>query len=66
MLLPALAPLCLGDAAGREITATGSLPLAFAVVAVHAVSMLAVGGAMGLAAARGAGQARRWLGARRR
>ena len=40
MLVPALAPLCLGDAPGREITASGSLLLALAAVGVHMAAML--------------------------
>lgn len=41
MLVPALVPLCLGDAPAREITASGSLALALAAVAVHMAAMLA-------------------------
>jgi len=44
MLVPALIPLCLGDAPAREITASGSLSLALAAVGVHTVAMLAVTG----------------------
>ncbi|MBU1361528.1 MAG: hypothetical protein KKC85_19980 [Gammaproteobacteria bacterium] len=46
MLVPALIPLCIGGAAAREITASGSLPLALAAVGVHMAAMLAVTGAL--------------------
>jgi hypothetical protein len=48
MLVPALVPLCLGDSPAREITATGSLALALAAVALHMLAML---GTLGLVAA---------------
>lgn len=41
MLVPALVPLCLGDAPARELTASGSLVIALAAVAVHMAAMLA-------------------------
>jgi hypothetical protein len=44
MLVPALIPLCMGDASAREITASGSLALALAAVGVHTAVMLAVTG----------------------
>lgn len=65
MLLPALAPLCLGTAVGRELTASGSVSIALLVVAVHAVAMLLTGAAVGFAAARGVGVAARLLRRRR-
>ncbi|HEV7575444.1 MAG TPA: hypothetical protein VGO85_05335, partial [Caldimonas sp.] len=40
MLVPALMPLCLGAASARQITASGSLLLALAAVAVHGAAML--------------------------
>jgi hypothetical protein len=40
MLVPALVPLCLGDAPAREITAGGSLAMGLAVVGVHMAVML--------------------------
>lgn len=46
MLVPALVPLCAGDVAVREITATGSLVLALAAVGVHMAAMLATTAAM--------------------
>jgi hypothetical protein len=44
MLVPALAPLCMGDASTREITVSGSLMLALAAVGIHTAAMLAVTG----------------------
>jgi hypothetical protein len=44
MLVPAMFALCVGNAATREITASGSLMQALAVVAVHTAAMLAVTG----------------------
>jgi hypothetical protein len=55
MLVPALAPLCLADTPAREITASGSLMLALAVVALHTAAMLAVTGAVATGACRGFG-----------
>jgi hypothetical protein len=53
MLVPALIPLCMGDAPGREITASGSLSLAVATVAVHTAAMLAVTGVVATGVCRG-------------
>jgi hypothetical protein len=53
MLVPALIPLCMGDAPGREITASGSLSLAVAAVAVHTAAMLAVTGVVATGVCRG-------------
>lgn len=53
MLVPALMPLCIGDASVREITASGSLLLALCAVAVHMAAMLAVTGAMAAGARSG-------------
>jgi hypothetical protein len=53
MLLPALAPLCLGTAVGRDLTASGSLTLALLVVTVHAAAMVATAGMAALLATRG-------------
>lgn len=62
MLLPALAPLCLGTTVGRELTASGSLMLALSVVAVHATAMLGTMGVAALVATRvWAASRRRWL-----
>ena len=46
MLVPAMFALCVGNAATREITASGSLMQALAVVAVHSTAMLVVTGAI--------------------
>jgi len=51
MLVPALVPLCTSGPA-REITASGSWPLALAAVALHAAAMLAVVGVMAAGAPR--------------
>ncbi len=52
MLVPALVPLCLSASPAREITASGSLLLALAAVAVHMTAMLAVTAALGIAGAK--------------
>ena len=59
MLVPALIPLCLSGSPAREITASGSMKLALAAVAVHMAAMLAATGAMALLACRGWGLFRR-------
>lgn len=56
MLVPALMPLCLSDSPAREITASGSLLLALAAVALHMAAMLVVTGAMAAAACHGLGR----------
>jgi len=53
MLVPALIPLCMGDAPAREISASGSLALALAAVGVHTVAMLVVTGLMATGVCRG-------------
>jgi hypothetical protein len=53
MLVPALTPLCMGDAPAREITASGALTLALAAVAVHTAAMLAVTGVIATGVCRG-------------
>jgi hypothetical protein len=40
MLVPVLIPLCLSATPVQELTASGSLPIALAVAAVHTLSML--------------------------
>lgn len=52
-VLRALVPLCMGDAAVRQITASGSLALALGTVGVHVAAMLAVSGAIALVACVG-------------
>jgi hypothetical protein len=58
MLVPALAPLCLSDAPGREIAASGSLLLALAAVGVHMAAMLVAAGGVAVGAGRLAGRVR--------
>jgi hypothetical protein len=53
MLVPALVPLCIADSPAREITASGSLALALAAVALHTAAMLAVTGVIAKVARRG-------------
>ena len=54
MLVPALMPLCLADNPARAITASGSLLLALAAVAVHTAAMLVTTGAVASGVCRGA------------
>ena len=61
MLVPALIPLCLGDASAREIGASGSLALALAAVGVHTAAMLAVTGLIASGICRGFDAGARWL-----
>lgn len=53
MLVPALVPICVGSGPARQITASGSLALALAGVAVHLAAMLAVTGLLATGACRG-------------
>ncbi|MBW8760106.1 MAG: hypothetical protein JF586_21130 [Burkholderiales bacterium] len=62
MLVPALVPLCMSASPGREITASGSMALALAAVAVHLASMLCVTAALGTLAGRSWGAWRRRAG----
>jgi hypothetical protein len=50
MLVPALIPLCLSGTPAREITASGSIVLALAAVALHMAAMLATTAALATAA----------------
>jgi len=52
MLVPALVPICLSASPAREITASGSVLLALAAVAVHMAAMLAVTAALALVGKR--------------
>ncbi len=61
MLVPALIPLCVSGSPAREITASGSMLLALAAVALHLAAMLAVTGTLALATSRGLALGRRWL-----
>lgn len=54
MLVPALAPLCMSDTPAREITASGSLALALAAVALHLAAMLVTTGAIAAGVCGGA------------
>jgi len=49
MLVPVLIPLCLAASPARELTASGSIPVSLAAVAVHTLAMLAVTGAIAVA-----------------
>jgi len=59
MLVPALIPICIGDASARPFDASGPLLLALAAVTVHGAAMLAVTGAIAAAVCRGVGALRR-------
>ena len=62
MLVPTLIPLCVAGSPAREITASGSVSLAFAAVALHLAAMLAataVAGALAGSAWTVCGRARR-------
>jgi hypothetical protein len=61
MLVPALIPLCLGNAQGQAGSASGSLMLALAAVGVHGAAMLAVTGLVAIGACRAFDAAARWL-----
>ena len=64
-LVPALIPICTGEAPAREITASGSLMLALAAVGVHTAAMLAVTGLVAAGVCRGVDAGAQWLGHRR-
>ena len=53
MLVPALAPLCLGGASAAAGSAPGALGLALAGLSVHTAAMLAVAGLLASGACRG-------------
>ena len=61
MPVPALVPLCAGDMPGREIAATGSLPLLLAAAGVHLAAMLVTTAAVALSARFGFDAVRRRL-----
>lgn len=61
MLVPVLMPLCLGNGAAREITASGSLTLALAAVGVHTATMIAVTGLVAYGVCRGLDTGASWL-----
>lgn len=66
MLVPALIPLCAGDASVLEMTASGPLTLALAAVGVHTAAMLAVTGVVASGVCRGFDAGVRLLGGRKR
>jgi hypothetical protein len=53
MLVPALVPICLSGGPAGALTASGSLGLALAAIALHTAAMLAVTGLVAAGAARG-------------
>lgn len=53
MLVPALIPLCMGDAASELPAASGMLTMALAAAAIHTIAMLAVTGLMATATCAG-------------
>ena len=53
MLVPALIPLCAGDASPLEMTGSGPLALALAAVGVHTAAMLTVTGLVAAGVCRG-------------
>ena len=63
MLVPALLPLCLANAPAREITASGSLLLALAAVALHTAAMLLAAGTVASTVCRGVARLPRQLSA---
>ncbi len=66
MLVPALIPLCSSTTPGRELTASGSMTIALAVVAAHTAAMLLVTGAVAAGACRGLQAGSTWLNKLRR
>ena len=48
MLVPALIPLCLAATPGRELVASGSLPVVLAATGLHTFAMLAVTGVVAI------------------
>lgn len=53
MLVPALIPLCIGDAGGELPASPGMLTMALAAAAIHTIAMLAVTGLMATATCSG-------------
>ncbi len=64
MLVPVLMPLCAGNAAAREITASGSLMLALAAVGVHTAAMIAIAGVITFGVCHGVAMRRQLPGAK--
>ena len=61
MLVPALVPLCAGDASVQEITGSGPLVLALAAVGIHTATMLAVTGMLAIGICRSVAARARFL-----
>lgn len=61
MLVPALASVCGGDGAARQITASGSMALALAAVGVHLAAMLSTTAVVAAGARVGTRAAWAWL-----
>jgi hypothetical protein len=61
MLVPALIPLCIGDATGRKVSGSGSLLLALAAVGVHTAAMLVITGLVAAGACRGFDAGAQWI-----
>jgi hypothetical protein len=61
MLVPVLMQMCTGNAAARQITASGSLTLALAAVGVHTAAMIAVTGLVAINIYRGFHLGANWL-----
>jgi hypothetical protein len=62
MLVPALIPLCVGNASALEMTGTGALGLAIMALGVHTTAMLAVTGLVATGVCRGFDAGVHWLG----
>jgi hypothetical protein len=60
MLVPAMIPLCVSGSPARAITASGSMGLALAAVALHLAAMLGVTAAMAALVLQGQGLLVRW------
>jgi hypothetical protein len=65
MLVPALIPLCAGDASFLAMSESGPLTLALAAIGLHTAAMLAVTGLIATGVCRGLDAAANWLGGRR-
>ena len=61
MLVPALIPLCMGNAPARETTTSDALLLALAAMGVHTAAMLAVTGLLATGVCRGLDAGARWF-----
>jgi hypothetical protein len=60
MLVPALVPLCAGDAPALEMAGSGPLTLALTALGVHTAAMLAVTGVLATGVCRGIEAGSRW------